>query len=358
MASLIAWRATCRDAHLVATKELRHSLHALLARFVPDPIAFLQYLTRWGAIIVGEAALSHILHDPSVCNRTLELAIGNLVFHDFVHGLDHFLHSGPNAIGVNLVPKLAPPAWRSLRHITRITELELASGPVIHVYESASPSACDVVCGAWTTLLMNYVSESSFGCAYPRLTLNYRGLLCDGRIGCLRALDQATHDRLRGHGAQFIFHSLAWPGPSYSISPYSSPTSPPSAAPCGKTIHVCPIQGWYFGDAGSLVVFYDGFCVNLPLLRYECAPPYGSMCAWRIPMKATCAGRCAVDESVVPAYGISIIVRFMDDDTPEPSVCYDQPAHAALPATASLAGASDPLTSIASFPRVVRRMTI
>ncbi|KAM5542533.1 hypothetical protein V8D89_003992 [Ganoderma adspersum] len=353
MASLIAWRATCRDTYLVATKELRHSLHTMLARFVPDPVAFLRYLTRWGAIIVGQAALSHILYDPSIFSRTLELATSNLVFENFVHGLDHRLHSGPHAVGVNIVAKLAPPAWLSLRHITRITELELASGPVMHVYESATPSACDVVSGAWTTLLMNYVSESSFGCAYPRLKLNYRGLLCDGRIGCLRWLDQATHDHLRARGAEFIFHSLAWPGPSYSMSPYSSSssTSPPLAAPCGKTIHVCPFQGGYFGDPGSLVVFYDGFCVNLPLLRYTCAPPYGSMSAWRIAMKAMCAGQCAVDESVLPAYVTCIILQFMHDT---PFVCGPED-----PTAARTTPAGSPIFALTtSSSRVARRMSI
>ena len=91
MASLLAWRRTCRDAYLLATKELRRTLHSLLARFIPQPIAFLRYLTRWGALVIGVAALSHILLDPSLCKKNLKLAVGNLIFEPFTRVLVRLL---------------------------------------------------------------------------------------------------------------------------------------------------------------------------------------------------------------------------------------------------------------------------
>ncbi|PIL37750.1 hypothetical protein GSI_01444 [Ganoderma sinense ZZ0214-1] len=294
MVSLLAWRATCPK--------------------VPLPGATLSF-----PVVL---ALSHILHDPSICNRTLELATHNRVpLETFVQHIARPLLLSRHVVSV--VQKTPLPPFPTLRHIARIVEVRLASGLAIHVYASVTPAACDVVSGQWTTVLMNYVSERSFGCAYPRLTLRYRGLLCDGRFGPMRAEDRAAHDHLRARGVEFVLHSEAWPGPVYSMGPYSESPSPflgpPTATAsgggqgCGKTMHICPLQGRYFGDAGSLVVFYDGFLVSLAVLRDESVPPYGPMVAWRIPMTHECEGRCAVDESVLPAYVICEIVQLMDE---------------------------------------------
>lgn len=307
MASLLAWRRTCRDVHLLATKEVRHTLHILLARFTPNPMIFLKFLTRWGALVVGEAALSHVLHDPTLCDKNLELAVSNLVFEPFVRRLQELIPFGTHVL--NSMDKPAPPSFPFLRHITRIAEFHLVTGKVIHVYESATPSACDVVSGAWTTALMNFVTASSFGCAYPRLTLNYQAILCDGRKEAMRWLDSTTHALLSSKGFDFRAYSPAWA--TFCTGPYS--LSSPSIGGCGKLLHVCPAQGRYFGDPGSLVIFFDEFFVDLDTLRDMSIAPYGLMSAWRIPTKGTCEGRCAEDETVVPAFVISMPIQFMED---------------------------------------------
>ncbi len=307
MASLLAWRATCRDTHLLATKEIRHSLYALVARFFPEPRPFLRYLTRWRALVVSQAALSHVLHDPSVCEWTVELAVGNLVFQPFVCHMTRLLPFGSQVVSITEKP--VPPSFPMFRYITRIAELRSTTGPVIQVYESATPSPCDVVCATWTTALMNFVMESSLGCAYPRLTLHYRGMLCDGRTDSRSQLDNATRDHLQAKGFEFAHYSTAWP--SYSAGPYSM--SIPSTVGCGKTLYVCPFQGRYFGDPGSLVVFFHEFFVDLDELRKRCVAPYGPMSVWRIPTKGTCEGRCVEDECVLPAFVISITLQFIED---------------------------------------------
>ncbi|PIL31867.1 hypothetical protein GSI_06571 [Ganoderma sinense ZZ0214-1] len=317
MASILAWRATCRDNHLRTTLHLRKSLDTLLARFVPDPAALLDYLARWGGLIIGEAALSHILHNPSICKSTLELAVGNLVFNTFVRRLTRLLPYGTH--GVNLFEKPAPNAFPTLRHITRIAEFHLTSGLSVHVYESCSPSACDVVCGAWTTALMNFVTKSTFGCAYPRLTLNYCGILCDGRGEAKRWIDNCTHALLNASGFRFASSSDSWT--LYSTGPYS--TSVPIMVGCGRDLHVCPSQGRFFRDPGSLVVFFDGFFTNLRSLRLSYIAPYGPMTAWRIPTKPRSYCQCVMDSSVLPPLVVSIILHLVEDDySSTPALAY------------------------------------
>ena len=287
--SLLAWRATCRDSYLVVTKRPRDLLSALIARFFIHPHRFIRDLTRWGVLLVGEAALSIILNDPSISDKTLELAVGNASFERFVWHLSKVLPLGTHV--VNHIDKPSPPSFPYLRNITRIAEFYLTTGLVVHVYESSSASACDVICGAWTTALMNFVTVSSFGCAYPRLTLNFHGLLCDGRIEGRRWLDHITHDRLHKKG--FLFRRYTSPQSNFLASPYAP--SPPNPVGCGKTIYVCPFQARYFGDSGSLVVFFDGFFIDLDELRDLSVAPYGPMTAWRIPTDGTCDGHCIED---------------------------------------------------------------
>ena len=319
MASLLAWRTTCRDNFFTATVELRQSQSRLVARFFPSPKVLLRYLTRWGALIVGEAAASLVLHNPLLCHTTLEIAVGCLVFDPFIRCFAHFVPFGTHLISRTDAP--APPMFPALRHISRIAEFKLKSGLSIQVYESTTPSPCDVVCGSWTTALMNFVTESSFGCAYPRLTLNNKGVLCDERVGFTRWLDQTTHDRLRANGMTFSFYSPKWT--EYSAGPYTS--SSPSMTACGRTMYVCPSQARFFGDSGSLIVFLDGFLVNLDKLRSCCIAPYGTMTAWRISSKLTCEGRCIEDKSVVPPYVHTILIHFQDRPTSSPYDEYASP---------------------------------
>ena len=307
MASLLAWRRTCRDAYLLATKELRRALHSLLARFIPRPVAFLRHLTRWGALVIGAAALSHILLDFSLCETNLELAVGNLVYEPFIRSLVRLLSVDTG--NVAYVDEPTPPPFPVLRHITRIARFYLSSGRIITVYESTTGAACGVVCGEWTSALMNFVTESTLGCAYPRLTLNYRGIICDGRTHVRLGIDDATYGRLIAKGFELSPYSSAWA--SFSTGPYS--VSVPSVGGCGKMLHVCPFHGRFFGDPGSLVIFFNGFFVDLDTLRDTCVAPYGLMMAWRIPTKGNCEGRCVEDESTLPALVTSILFRFTEE---------------------------------------------
>ncbi|KAI1786382.1 hypothetical protein LXA43DRAFT_1099318 [Ganoderma leucocontextum] len=307
MPTLLAWRSASLDNYMTVNQHLRNSLHALIGRFFPDPVAFLQMLAPWGALIVGEAALSHILHQPTVCETTFELAIGNLYFQPFLDCLSRILSYDTHIS--SLLVKPAPDGFPFHRHITRIAECRLASGLFVVLYESSSPSACDVVSGYWTTALMNFVTGFTLGCAYPRLTFNQLTLECDSRTASLAWWDYAMASRLKRLRFNTDVRCENWPlsarGPSSSYQPIVDA--------CGKSMYVCPLQGRYFGDLGSLVLFYDGFCVDLGELRDLGVAPFGPMVAWRMPCTGTCKGGCVEKDPVLPPFVISMLTQFADD---------------------------------------------
>ncbi|PIL26249.1 hypothetical protein GSI_12005 [Ganoderma sinense ZZ0214-1] len=309
MPALLSWRATCLTNYLSVNQYIRGSLLCLLSRFFPDPVVFLQAMSPWSALIIGEAALAHVLRDNSICGATLELAIGNLYFQPFVDCLSRLLP--PVSHLASLVTKPAPTDFPFHRHITRIAEFRLSSGLYIVLYESSTPSACDVVSGYWTSALMNFVTGFTLGCAYPRLTFNRLSLLCDVRTSAMAWWDHDMARRLEDLGFGFDLRPDNWP---LSCRASASSSFRPIDC-CGKSLYICPLQGRYFGDPGSMVLFFDGFRVDLDDLHDLGVAPYGPMVAWRLPSIGTCKSGCIEDDPVLPPFVISMLFQFADDTT-------------------------------------------
>ena len=305
MDSLLAWRATCRDNYAEVNMELRVSLDGLVGRFLPDPSTFLERLIPWSGLIVGEAALSHILREPSICSTSLEIAIGNVYFKPFLESLSRLLPLGD--ILDTCVIKPSPDGYPFHQHITRIAEYRLMSGMFIIVYQSCTPSACDVVSGYWTTALMNFVTARSLGCAYPRLTLHRRALFCNMRSSSMDWADHAMARTLARLG--FVTGDRAHDWLPRACQNTGSPQ--PTIKSCGRSLYVCPHQGRFFGDRGSLVVFHDGFAVDFKEMRALSVAPYGPMVAWRLPSSGCCEGSCMKQNRVLPSYVISMLMIFV-----------------------------------------------
>lgn len=307
MTSLLAWRCTSRDNYIQVAYELRSSLVTLVARFFPNPYDFINSLSPWGALIVGDAALSHVLHEPSMCNATFELAVGSTYFESFVDNMSRLFPVG-SALESH-IDRPAPDGFAFHRHITRISEFRLYPGLSVTVYESCMPSACDVVSGYWTTGLMNFVTGYTFGCAYPRLTLNNRALVCDTRVPWMGWSDYAIARRLASYGFETDRYPHKWA--LYARGPTSSTC--PTIDGCGRSIYVCPQQGRFFGDPGSLVVFYDGLSIGLEGLRDLNVAPYGTMVTWRIPSSGPCTLNCLETDPAFIPFVVSIMSQFHED---------------------------------------------
>ena len=64
---------------------------------------------------------------------------------------------------------------------------------------------------------------------------------------------------------------------------------------------MCPQQGRYFGDDGSLLDFMDPLRADLTLLKERSIPPYGHMAVWRLPSYVICDNQCdEVDDILFP----------------------------------------------------------
>ena len=312
MDSLLAWGSTCRDNYAAVNTELRLSLEALVGRFFPDPSAFLEMLIPWSGLIVGEAALSHVLHEPSICKTSLEIAISNIYFTAFLRSLSRLLPYG-SLLDARVV-KPPPRGYSFHRHISRIAEYRLMSGLFIVVYGSCTPSACDVVSGYWTTALMNFVTARTLGCAYPRLTLRKRALLCKSRSSSMDWADRAMAMTLDRFGFKMGYGVHNW------LVHGSRDTTPGQSTMvgCGQALYVCPQQARFFGDGGSLVIFHDGFAADLKEMRQLSVAPYGLMVAWRLPSTGSCEGGCMQCDDVLPRNAISMLMMFLDDATGSP----------------------------------------
>lgn len=175
--SLLAWCSTSRDNYIDVRNKLHSSLVILVAHFFPDPHTFLELLAPWGALIVGKAALSHMLQDLTVCRTLFEVAIGNLFFQPFVDSLARLFP--PHSQLHTHLDKPSPQGFAFHHHITCMSEFHLVSGLVIVIYEFCTPSACDILSRSWTTALMNFVTGYTFGCAYPQLTFNKCTIICN-----------------------------------------------------------------------------------------------------------------------------------------------------------------------------------
>ena len=82
---------------------------------------------------------------------------------------------------------------------------------------------------------------------------------------------------------------------------------------CLRSTYLCPQQGRYFGDKGSLVAVIDLFQTGIQDLKSRSLPPYGIMAAWRLPSDVLCDERCdEVDEIVGPNLLVASIM--LDND--------------------------------------------
>ena len=308
MPTLLIWRATCKEHYLAVLLELHQMRHRLLAPFTPDPSNLLTLLTRFGGLIVGEAALAYVRRHPMSIPHTLELAVGNISFQQFTFSLRAILQS--LSIMEDFSITTSPPPVVALRHITSVAEARLASGSRILVYESDTVAACSIVAGMWSSVLMNFVTAYTFGCAYPRLTFNLRGLLSRPRLTTLAVNEAQTWNLLQSQMFHLSFACSEW----FPTDPYGATSSQPTNCDCGRTLHMCPYQGRFFGDIGSLVVLLDVLTVSRMYLRSQYIAPYGPMVAWRIPNLEQCSNDCSNKDRFLPPGIVTMLCTILESD--------------------------------------------
>ena len=144
---------------------------------------------------------------------------------------------------------------RQIREVRRYASFIARSGRELRVYESESLSAITPITRTWCTALVNYVTETSFGCAYPQLTLRRLTVVADMCLTGMSLEERQTMDAMMAAGFTFAFH------PAQLLETddraLDAEELPRGLYPCLRAKYVCPAQGRYFGDVASRVSCKD-----------------------------------------------------------------------------------------------------
>ncbi|KAI0745901.1 hypothetical protein C8Q76DRAFT_605437 [Earliella scabrosa] len=307
LVSLLHWRATCRVAYDGVVKDLGESLRKILLPIIPCASEFLRTLTKCGGVLGGEAALSFFLRDPCFEVSQIEIFVTD---HGFPILIDFFSSSPFLAQRATLESITTPSAaFISQREIARYATIYTADGGIIIINESVTMSPCSPIARSWTSALINYVSPHSFGCAYPPLTFNRRTVVSDMSLENLTNQDVWTMAEMTSYGFSFALDPSRWPEYRHPRSKFVSP----GIFPCMRKRFLCPDQGRYFGDRGSLVDFFRPLSDGPTFLKERRLPPYGPMATWRLWITRVCDSGCARDDPLLDAGLISILTLIVDD---------------------------------------------
>ena len=308
MPTLLAWRATNRSNYADVRSELQSSLHRLLADFVPSPPALLSLVTRTRALLSGEFALCYLLRDDSFVPYSLDIYVGSVWFDVFI-----------DSFGVSRELSGYQTTWTSnnfddrhvdTRHVTDSLDISLSNGRSIIIHAAASSSACHAIACSPSSLGTTFVTEFSFATAYPRLTFSRRAIVCYALLAESSPSEIDAYQRIRNNGFSFEEDPASWT--EYSGEQYSGVELPPFD--CLRSLYMCPQQGRYFGDEGSMVCFMDTLSVDVTLLKDRCIPPYGIMAVWRLPSSVACDAQCDEFDDIL-APGVLVTSLMFEDES-------------------------------------------
>ena len=309
--SLLRWRQTCKFHYAQSTAALKRSLTKLVNPFLSHPIALLQLITHFRAVIGGEVALAYILRDDGFQPKTLEIYT-SAYYHSL---LCRAMLSHPD-IYANITQANAinpPQQFKLQRDIVETLIISLNNGKKIYVHSSSTASPLSPVARATCTALINYVTPESFGCGYPRLTLYQKSLQSTTIAAHADELSDQDH-RLTYTLRQLSIETSVSPGhwQQYRMWP-SDHDSAADLGPCWRSHFICPSQSRYFGDRGSLLDFVDPLHGSPASLQAISAPPYGMTTVWRLSSSFRCALSCESHDCILPRGLISIVVHLILD---------------------------------------------
>lgn len=296
------WRAACRATYAHATRSLRRTLTRLLLRFVPQPGALLSILSRFRGAIGGITAIAFLLRDAGLRCNVLQIYTASRMYVPFVEGLRR-CPSNSKAIAHIHVGKVTR-TFMAQRDINAFASIQLVNGLHIIVYRSCTITPLSGIVLGGSSALMNFVTEHSFGCAYPRLTLNRRALLCDHRLEHFSDADHVVMDTLLAGGFGFAISAGAWPG-FHGNAEGIDDDGENSVMPCYRGEWVCPHQARFFGDGGSMVTLMDPLGPDVARARFYGVPPFGPMVMWRLLSSFECAAKCGDFDELLHKWIIS-----------------------------------------------------
>ncbi|KAI0711626.1 hypothetical protein C8Q76DRAFT_694496 [Earliella scabrosa] len=310
MPTLMRWRATCRTTYTECKASIDRDIGRILRPFFPDFEPLLDLMTEHRAVVGGVAALSLVLRDPSVTCDVLQMYAGCYMYRYLIEKL-----SSSSVLSRQIVVREATevPSQISVeRDIAAATTFVLKTGKFFVVYKSGVISACSTLSRSPSTAHMTFFTQHTFACAYPALTLARRAILSDMRLETKCETDAAVNSALTRAGFEFDVDPRRWP--EYNIPIHGG--IPPMSYACLRDLYLCPVQGRYFGDRGSLVGFFDPLSPMIPHLRALHVPPFGAMVAWRLLTTFDCAASCDITDRVLHEWLVSTPILVLPNPYP------------------------------------------
>lgn len=314
--SLSRWRCSCRDAYAHGSASLRRSLTHRLRGFVGNPHGLLELVTRHGAIFGGELALSFLLRDEPFRPSSLEIFAGSSEYNKLCDALLDDLMIRTCIDKHSFIVSTLFHATRRL--IAESLIIHLNNGMVIYVHRSYTTSPSAPITRSCCTALSNFVTGYGFGCSHPELTLARRALLADGEIPYLSSHDAQSLNRLFAYNFSMAVSPTAWPEYRRDVDDGTLR----SAEECWRERYLCPNQGRYFGDKGSLVGFLDPLGEDVTRCMEANLAPFGPMVIWRLLSTFECDDGCEFLDPVLEPGVTSIPVFFRKDPFGELRDCF------------------------------------
>ena len=308
IASLLAWRSTCNVNYAHATAALKRTLTAMINPFLSQPTAILDIISRYGAVIGGEAALAYVRRHRPFQPLTLEIFVGVSLYDAVCDEILSDPRISRDIVSTTITITQFP--YNLQRDILETTSYLLRSTRTIYVHRSSTLSPLSPIVRSLCTATVNFVTPHAFGCAYPRLTLNDKSLLSDLRLDSMIDFDRKIMRVLAEQRIDLAVDPATWR--QYRMWPPSSGVTASDTA-CWRSHHICPEQGRFFGDPGSLVDFLDPLGVPLATLRRHGSPPFGTMVIWRLSSSYRCPFACESRDNTLPLGQVSTAVIIMDD---------------------------------------------
>ena len=306
--SLLAWRNSCSINYAHTTAALKRTITSMVNPFLTQPLVLLDIISRYSTVIGGEFALAFIRRHQPFQPHTLEIFASAALYQPLCNELLSHPQIIPDVTGTT--SSLTRHPYDLQRDILETRKVFVCNSRTVYIHCSATLSPLSPIARSLCTALTNFVTPHSFGCAYPRLTLADKSLSSDLRQVTMVDIDARVMQTL----AEQQIHSAVDPADwqQYRIwSPISAPAGNSKA--CWRSHHICPEQGRYFGDRGSLVDFVDPLGTPTSVLRERGSPPFGTTVIWRLSSSYECPLACESRDSALPIGQTSTAIIMMDD---------------------------------------------
>ena len=306
--SILSWRRSCTINYTHATASLTRTLTIAINPFLSHPLAFLETITRYGAVIGGEVALAFVRRHQPFQPVSLEVFSGASLYAPLLRALLSDPRILPDVVGTTITISKYP--YNARRDILETTHVHLRNAHTIHIRRSSTLSPLSPIARSTCTAMVNFVTLHCFGCAYPLLTLNDKALLSDCRNDSNADFDTNVMRTLTEQGIDMAVDPANW----HQYRTWSpTPTLADSTKACWRSHYICPGQGRFFGDRGSLVDFIDPLGTPVAALREQGAPPFGTSVIWRLSSTYRCPLSCEVHDSMLPIGQTSTAIILIND---------------------------------------------